>query len=227
MQIVRNRNVSRQHALKMAPSSSRRSADRLVIKRVFDPLDFEAICRFRYSVYVDEMNRPQKDADHEQQSIVDFLDDSESRLYGAWNGHAVVGTLRSNYLAYSDIGQYLDQYRLENLTSWERRHSSITTRLMVRQSHRNSMLAVRLACETYHHGLAEGVLFDFIDCNSHLVPFFTGLGYLVHADDVTHPEYGRVTVMRLNLTDRGHLERINSPFRRLLRSHERSLRASI
>jgi hypothetical protein len=50
---------------------------------------------------------------------------------------------------------------------------------MVHPRYRNSTLAVRLACETYLHGLEDRITSDFIDCNDHLVSYFTGLGYLV------------------------------------------------
>ena len=54
----------------------------------------EAIFNLRYRIYVQEMQRPQKDADHHRQRIEDALDD-HSVLYGAWVGEAIIGTIRS------------------------------------------------------------------------------------------------------------------------------------
>ena len=55
------------------------------LRRVTTSADCEAIYRFRYSVYVEEMNRPQRYANHEYKRISDPLDDQFARLYGAWN----------------------------------------------------------------------------------------------------------------------------------------------
>jgi hypothetical protein len=83
---------------------------------------------------------------------------------------------------------------------------------MIHPRHRKGTLAIRLARAIYRFGLERGIVTDLIDCNAHLVPFFTGLGYRVHRDDLVHPEYGAVTVMKLDLHDHLHLQGIRSPF---------------
>jgi hypothetical protein len=91
--------------------------------------------------------------------------------------------------------------------------TSLTTKLMIKPEYRKTTLAVRLAIATYRQGLKDGIRYDFIDANSHLINFFSGLGYRVHRT-ANHPEYGDVTIMVLDLEDINHLESIRSPFRK-------------
>jgi hypothetical protein len=165
-------------------------------------------------------------ADHAAGMVVEPLDRS-GHVFAAWEGGEVVGTLRSNFLRESDIGYYFDEYRIGDLPASLLHATSITTRLAVHPRHRKSLLATRIACETYRFGLANGIETDVIDCRKHLVRYFTGLGYLVHRGDMVHPEYSPVTVMRLNATDSEHLEQIRSPFRRILHAWDGSRRPSV
>lgn len=104
----------------------------------------EAIFRLRYRVYVEEMGRLQKDADHARHRTQDTLD-SRGHLLGAWNAGALVGTVRTNFLREDDIGVYRELYRLDQLADHEAKHSSITTRMMVLAQARHTRVALRLA----------------------------------------------------------------------------------
>jgi hypothetical protein len=62
----------------------------VAIRRVTAPNEFEAVSRFRYSIYVEEMNRKQKYADHDRKAFIDPLDGKGVQLYAAW-GESGVG----------------------------------------------------------------------------------------------------------------------------------------
>lgn len=173
--------------------------------------DLEAIYRFRYDIYVVEMQRKQRYADHAQRRIADPLD-SCGHVLGAWEDGALVGTLRTNFLRESDVGEYFDMYKLSAFSAETLPSVSISTRLMISPTHRKSTLAIHLICTNFEFCVAEGLSIDVMDCNAHLVPFFSKLGYQIHRDDLVHPEYGDVTVMYLQARDVRHLERIGSPF---------------
>jgi N-acyl-L-homoserine lactone synthetase len=188
----------------------------VLIRQAVDPRELKSIYRLRYSIYVDEMNRAQPYADHAKQLIVDPLDQQDGcGVLGAWDDNEIVGTVRTNFLCSSAIGDYYELYRIADLPSEVVPRTSITTRLMIVGRLRKSTLATRLACEMFRFGLQRGITTDLIDCNEHLVTFFLSLGYRVHRDAVVHPDYGRVTVMRLNLTDFHYFEQIRSPFRKI------------
>lgn len=169
------------------------------------------IFRFRYDIYVREMARPQKDADHLHGRVEDPLDAFAVLLAAVDHSTGlVVGTVRANVLGDGDIGLYGDLYGLAALSTVQRRATSITTRLMVERTKRGSAVGVRLASALFAHGIARGVETDYIDCNAPLVPFFEHLGYRP-LRLIEHPDYGPVTLMRIDIGDRAYLRRVGSP----------------
>jgi predicted GNAT family N-acyltransferase len=189
--------------------------DNITYQYAGDPSQREAIYELRYAIYVEEMGRPQKDADHKRRRIEDRLD-RRGHVFGAWLGQQLIGTVRSNCLRDDDVGHYKEIYGLDRLTAREAQLSSITTRLMVLRRYRQTRVAVELASAIYAFGLRQNILDDYIDCNAHLVPMFEHLGYQFHKA-ATHPEYGDITVMRLQMTGLAHLQSVNSPFVQPLR----------
>lgn len=187
------------------------------IRVVEDVEGLEKIYRFRYQVYVEEMQRLQKDADHARRRIRDVLDDSAIHI-AAFDGDEVVGVLRANESRHTRLGFYESFFQLERLGNDHPQHTSIVTRLMIAPHLRRSTLAVRLCIEAYTLGLEEGIKWCFIDCNDHLVDFFRGLGFRPYIGKVRHEEYGEVTPMRLRLNDLAHLDAVRSPFAACLRT---------
>lgn len=171
-----------------------------------------AVYRFRYEIYVEEMHRKQLYANHERRIVEDPIDWPSSRLFVATDTktNAVIGTVRTNYLRGGSVQGYETLYRLSE-SSEHRDAVSITTRLMTDSKYRRTKLAVSLAEATYLQALQDGIREDYIDCNPHLISFFERLGYRL-SHSVDHPEYGEVSVMRLHLRDRSHLEAKKSPF---------------
>jgi GNAT superfamily N-acetyltransferase len=183
----------------------------------------EAVFRFRYDIYVREMSRPQKDADHERARIEDALD-ADALLLAAKDAASplIVGTVRANIVGRASRGIYEDIYGLASLSEEARELTTITTRMMIARRLRGTALAVQLASALFARGLDRGIETDLIDCNRHLVPFFTHLGYR-QMGTVSHPEYGDVTVMRLDVRDVAHLRAVGSP---LACVHERRERVA-
>ena len=175
-----------------------------------------AVYRFRYSIYVEEMGISESSADHAGKLISDSLDGAAAMILAAWDGDRVIGTTRSNLIRDGGISDYLEYYRLLDLAPDALAESSITTRLMVHPEFRRTTLSARLACERSRWGLSQGIRANFIDCDPNNHPYFTALGYKVVLDDFIHPEFGLGFLLRLDLCDLEHLEKVRSPFRRIL-----------
>ncbi|MGE0715700.1 MAG: GNAT family N-acyltransferase [Alphaproteobacteria bacterium] len=159
--------------------------------------DFEALFRFRYRIYVEEMNRFQKYADPNTKQIRDPLDVHAFNIV-AWRSDVIVGCVRVNLCHNSDVGYYSDILRMRDVGDDFPGRSSLCTRLMVRSDFRRSSLACRLSIAALSVGLENDVVWNFIDGNDHLVPFFSRLGF-EKTHEVVHEEYGRVNAMRLNI----------------------------
>jgi len=194
-----------------AIAAATQPAERLpVIRSATSQADRERIYRFRYQVYVEEMRRLQKYADHTTRRIEEPFD-LTGHLLIAESGPDVVGTLRTNRASLTSLGYYIDLFQLLSLGPAWPDHVTLTTKLMVAPSHRSGRLAIRLAREMYRYGSERGVRVDIIDCNAHLRGFFTRLGYRPYMGTAIHPEYGEVLPMRLDVEDIAYLRSLQSP----------------
>jgi len=175
------------------------------------PKELERVFCFRYRIYVEEMRRKQRYADHAHRRIEDPLD-ADGINFAAFCADEVVGVCRVNLARDSDLGYYSAFYLMDSVGSDHPGATSITTRLMIGPEYRTKGLAVRLALASYKYVVPRGIRWNFIDCNDHLVRFFMGLGYVAHVPKSEHEEYGLVTRMRLEIHGLQHLERLRSPF---------------
>jgi predicted GNAT family N-acyltransferase len=181
------------------------------IRIVSSAVELEKIYRFRYQIYVEEMHRHQKYADHDNKRIEDELDTHAINI-AAFAGDTVVGVVRANVARRSSLGAYEAFYDLRGVGDEHPDHTGTVTRLMIAPHLRHTTLAVRLCIKCYTLGLENDVRWCFIDCNDHMVRFFEGLGFKPYMGKVMHEEYGHVTPMRLKLHDEKHLEAVKSPF---------------
>jgi hypothetical protein len=179
---------------------------------------------FRYEIYVDEMARVQHYADTATRTIQDPLDSTGINLYAISEEH-VIGTIRNNAAADGSVGPYEDFYEMGAVGADHPERTSITTRFMIAPPYRRGTLAVSLAMASFLMGLRRNVRWNYIDCNSHLVPFFLRLGWVEYLPVAEHPEYGRVHRMRLDLMDRQHLVAVASPFAKCLEQWHRNREA--
>jgi hypothetical protein len=179
------------------------------IKLVTLPQECEEVYSFRYSIYVEEMERVQLYADRENKRICEPLDDNCS-LFAAYENGEIIGTIRTNFSRDSDLDYYADFYQMNRVGQYHPNNTSITTKLMIAPKYRKGTLAVRLASIAYANARKARIRYDFIDVDPHLVDFFTRLGYRFHRRG-SHPEYGNVTIMIADLEDINHFESIKSP----------------
>ncbi len=175
----------------------------------------QAVFRLRYDVYIQELERSQRYADHGRRTIEEPLDHS-GKLLAAYQDDRVVGTLRINYARTCNLSEYESLYQMQRAGAAHPDYTSITTKLLVAADHRNTTLAYRLSMAAYSQGLCDGILFNFIDVYPQRVAFFERLGYRVHVPETQHPEYGTVAVMKVDMLDAAHFQRVGSPFLRFL-----------
>ncbi len=165
---------------------------------------------FRYKIYVEEMNRPQSDACHETKTIKDFLDDTAHHTI-VYCADEIVACVRNNLPREGALGYYEDFYGINRLTDQDRAMTSICTRYMVAKEHRRTSLSLDILRFNFIFGLTLEVDSCYMDCNSHLVRYFSRFGYVPQAEK-HHPEYGDVTILRLNINDTAYLKSVGSPF---------------
>ena len=65
--------------------------------------------------------------------------------------------------------------------------------------------------------LLDGIKFNFIDCETHNIPFFQKIGYQL-IGNFDYQVYGSGNLMVLDLLNLKHLEKVNSPYQHLFRN---------
>ncbi len=171
----------------------------------------EQIFRFRYKIYIEEMNRPAH-ADHEKRMITDWLDQTGTLIYVAENGD-VLATARMNLKRHGDI-EFENEYDVRRFSPYYPERVSSTTKFMVDRKYRGCTLMNRSILFWYTHAVENGICFDFININEPLFKFYSRLGYRTYKDNFRHPEFGEVIPMVLAMNDRRHLEAVRSPLAR-------------
>src|SRR6185369_5792109 len=117
-----------------------------------------AIYRFRYKIYIEEMGKPYRNADHVNELLTDDLDQNATLLYAELNGQ-IVGTLRVSWgLDPAVIAAFSKPFGLEMFEAFSPTDFSFCSRLMVAPRLRRSALAANLSTAAYREGRRRGVL---------------------------------------------------------------------
>jgi predicted GNAT family N-acyltransferase len=181
----------------------------------------EQIYRFRYQVYVEEMRKKPKTANHIDRTIIDLLDETGILLY-ITHKDQIIATLRRNFLDALELPENIQKrFSIAEFTqTFPTQELSISTRLMVAPQWRRSSTVGAIVAEAYRQGRERNLQFDFVHCAPWLVPFYENLGYRRYTDNFLDQDMGFQIPMVLVLEDMEHLRTVRSPFYRLARKQE-------
>ncbi len=179
----------------------------------------EAIFRFRYRVYVDEMHKQVEDADHRRQWLRDCADEGAVLFYIA-SGREVIATVRRN-LADSRsqwLAKWQTAFGFDRFACFGPTAFSVSSRFMIAHHWRNSALGSRLTIAAYCHGREQGTRFDFVLSCPHLVDLYEHLGYRRYTRNYYDENYGGLLVPMVCVgEDTAYLRSVGSPFARAAR----------
>jgi CRP-like cAMP-binding protein len=134
--------------------------------------ELEAIYRFRYSVYVEEMGRYSTTADHDRHRLVDPEDRRSWNFYASDNDEIVA----SNRVTWGGVGfsaRQIDHYGLAPfLDELPPELLCVGERTMVAASHRGTTLAVDFSNRLEFPVPDENLLVVFGACEPHLLSFY-------------------------------------------------------
>ncbi len=183
-------------------------------------LEKEAIYRFRYQVYVEEMGKRPGYADHHQKMLFDDLDETADLFMVEFEGE-IIATARLNQMNNTDFGEHWRSvYRLDKWNKFDDSAISMSSRLMVALKWRGSAVLGGLLLALYENSRKKGVLFDFLNCTPSLLEFYEQLGYRRYSDGFMDKDAGYHLPLVLILEDVEHVRRVRSPFWRLARKLE-------
>jgi hypothetical protein len=144
--------------------------------------DLEEIFRFRYSVYVEEMGRYRRSADHRGRRLVE-PEDANSAVYGARQDGRLVGTARLTLGARNFSQRQVDQYSLGPfLSDVPADLMAVGERLMVAPDLRGSSLTTDLRDFERADLRARGVRMIFGGCEPHFLSMYLSNGARTYAE---------------------------------------------
>jgi predicted GNAT family N-acyltransferase len=173
--------------------------------------DLEALFRLRYRVFTAEQSKYQRIADHAGQRLVDDFDAVATHLAVAQGGRIVGGLrqLRGRRHASAAMVERLGLAWLDHLAD---QAFGFSGRLCIEPELRGGRALMCLLALNYRTALADGVRFDFIFCNPHLITQYEALGYRRYHRSYADAELGWQSPMVLDGCDRAHLQACGSPF---------------
>lgn len=189
----------------------------LEIRLVNDPNELLAVYRQRYAIYVEELQYPQRYADHAARTVREPLDDS-GHVLAAFDEGQLVASVRINYGAEETFREYADLYQMRRFAHYYPDRLSTCTKLMVAPRHRSGSVTSQLCAACYKYPPVHGIgnAFNLIDTVPALASYFRRLGYRQIQPRIHHPDVGEVVPLVLSVYDKEYLTRIRSPFAQLL-----------
>ncbi len=169
--------------------------------------------RLRYSVYCGELGRSSPNADHDQKTISDGLDDFGHTFVAVVSGEAV-GTLRANLSREGDLGILESLYGM-TASPHHPDQTCIFTKFIIRRSHRGGAVTMALFKAVFDYLFRQHLQECYIDCIPALLPYYKAVGFRNAGASFLHPENGPSYPMTLRAEDARKLVTGWTPLRML------------
>ena len=174
----------------------------------------EAVFRFRYDVYVEEMGRYGAVADHENRLLFEPEDDTAHIAYAVDDDGLVVGTARSNWGGDGPFSErQVDEYGLAPfLAEVPLEAMTVGERGMVAPHLRGTDLWFQLLSGSFDWVNEQRIQLTFGACEPHLLNVYLAIGMRTFAEqNINTPEAGYLIPLLFVPEDVAYLRRIGSP----------------
>lgn len=173
----------------------------------------EAIYRFRYRVFVEELAKDVQGADHDRKWINDPEDEEPgSMILFTGSIEKITGSARVQAFGSGEAPLSIrERYGLTDVPGIEDHAIGETSRLMIDPAKRGKLVLAALARIGFTYLCEKGVQFIFCQCAPGLVMAYKRLGYRPYAAPVLAGADGlRIPLVGVT-SDTAHLRRVNSP----------------
>jgi hypothetical protein len=173
----------------------------------------DAVFRFRYSVYVDELGRKLGNADHRTRRVHDVEDDRPYTmlLYTAVDGE-LTGTMRVRHWGPGEVPEKdWETFSMDRFDGLGDLGTAELGRLMIKPDHRGQLGIVSIACALYQLNATElDIDAAFLNCATGLVRHYRLLGFRTYAGKLVPTPDGIEVPLVLFPSDRDYLEHVGS-----------------
>lgn len=183
----------------------------------------EAIFRFRYQIYVEEMEKSVEHADYKNHILYDAMDDFSTILYALSDESKIIGTLRVTFAPAEkfpqEIAEIFHMSVFESICGENNsKQLALSTKLAVQSEYRNSTILYLLLAKAYEIARQKKIQFNFGGANSCMLPLYEQMGYRQYTKNFTDPGYGLLIPLVMVIEDIEHFRAVHSPFYRLGRN---------
>lgn len=185
------------------------------------PAERDAIYRFRYHVYVEELKKGFLEVDHANRMIRDRDDESPgSVLFYTESKGEVTGTVRAVIWQPNRVPPEVhERFSFGVFPSIEHLCTCETSRLLIDRSVRGALILPALSRAMYEHMIGNDVSLVFAYCAPGLVRAYRKLGYRPYSGELVCNQDGvRVPLVGV-LSDIEYLQRMGSPVVPLVKQH--------
>jgi hypothetical protein len=192
--------------------------DAISIRTVATDAERNAVGRLRYDVYVRELGRSPAGCEDATGVHVE-PEDALSTTFAAFEGDTAVGCLRMTPIDRLPAGStWRGFYDVERFPVPEAQQAMLS-RLVVRGSHRDDLVAARLFAAAYDAFRGGGGELLFLRCPANLVPLYEVMGCRRYAAGSTDPEAGFRVPMVMIAGDWTYFEAVKSPLLENVQQH--------
>ncbi|MEA3410653.1 MAG: cyclic nucleotide-binding domain-containing protein [Pseudomonadota bacterium] len=181
----------------------------------------EAVFRFRYRVYVDELCLNPREAEHREKILHDGLDDI-GLSYGLFEDGKVVGSLRILFFEdVDDLDPLIKKYNCKPaLDAFSESAICATSRFMLDPNLRGGRVILKLMSAVFRDACKRGARLNFGDCSPHILPFYEHLGYRRYTRAYNDTSYGYKLPILMLIRDLERFEQVRSPLLRIAREQD-------
>jgi len=192
------------------------------VHRAATPEDREAVCRFRYKVYIEELKYNHPAADHERKRLWEPEDDAaESTILYTGTLADMTSTIRFTVWPPGKVPpEYFHKLSLELFPGIERLGVSYIGRLMIRRTLRGGIILPSLLRVGYEYMAGQaGADLGFVACVPGLVRHYRRLGAVPYAGRLVDMGFALGIPLLLPMSDAEHLRRLGSPVASLVKKY--------
>lgn len=184
--------------------------------------ELDAIYRFRYTIYVEELDREIGGVDHERRMVRDEDDEKEGTLHlYAGSVNEIVGALRIRIWEPGDIPDYdFHTFSLELFPGIERLRVAEIGRFMISRTIRGRLVLLSIMQEAYKQLAGEKkVDLTFLYCRPGLVRYYRKFGARPYSGKLVDAPEGMEVPMVAALSDYAYFKAIGSPMAPLVKKY--------
>lgn len=179
--------------------------------------EFSSIFAFRYKIFVQELGKPIRHADHAKRLLSDHFDPLATQLY-VTDGEKIAGALRIINGRSHACPKMRHNFALSRFSPFRDEHFSFTSRLFILPEYRGTRAFLILLKAIYELARKHGSILDFIVCGPKTVRLYEQLGYRRYKEHGEDPDMGLIIPMLLILDDLPHMRHVKSPFYRIAKN---------